>query len=58
VHGPGIDRPLEAFRADGYLEHSRMFLHADWRGSITLGSWEDGTKDRFAPSPMIDWEHG
>jgi len=57
VHGPGIDNPLEVFRADGYPVFDRIFLHADWRGSITLGSRPDGTKDRESgPNlQMIDW---
>jgi RHS repeat-associated protein len=59
VHGPGIDNPLEAFRADGGLEHNRLLLHADWRGTITLGSWEDGSQDRLDPvtgaPSMVDW---
>jgi RHS repeat-associated protein len=61
VHGPGIDRPLKVFRADTvyYPEWGReIYLHADWRGAITLGSLPDGSKDRADlnwPS-MIDWD--
>jgi RHS repeat-associated protein len=54
VHGLTIDRPLEAFRADGHLDFSRMFLHPNWRGSITGGTVESGLKDGW-PDPMIDW---
>jgi RHS repeat-associated protein len=54
VHGPALDTPLEAFRADGYLEFSRMFLHPDWRGTITLGSRQNGEQDA-PPLQMVDW---
>jgi RHS repeat-associated protein len=55
VHGLGTDSPLEAFRADGGLDFSRMFLHPDWRGTITMGSVETGAADGY-PDPMIDWK--
>jgi RHS repeat-associated protein len=61
VHGPGIDRPLKVFRADTlyYPEWGReIYLHADWRGAITLGSLPDGSKDRASQNwpSMIDWD--
>jgi RHS repeat-associated protein len=55
VHGPAIDTPLEAFRGDGGLEFNRMFLHANWRGTITLGSRQGGEED-IAPLQMVDWQ--
>jgi RHS repeat-associated protein len=56
VHGAGMDSPLEAFRADGYFTTSsgRLFLHPDWRGTITLGSLTDGSQDRL-PNQLVDW---
>jgi RHS repeat-associated protein len=60
VHGVAIDQPMKVFRADiaGGPVWRQIYLHADWRGAITLGSWPDGSKDRDIPwqKAMIDWE--
>jgi RHS repeat-associated protein len=57
VQGPQLDSPLEAIEGDEQLAFPRLFLHPDWRGTITLGSLDDGSKDRWMGdvSPMVDW---